>query len=89
MMFKNILFNLVLVIALLEVLALIFTLLFPKYRVWPPPKKKSWQFWYTWVGFGEDEVIQEPCDDCDMTGQKQIDGPYDQCYDGYYGSSSV
>ncbi len=26
---------------------LVVSLLFPKYRVWPPPKKGSWQFWYT------------------------------------------
>ena len=25
---------------------LIVSLLYPKYRLWPPPKKSSWQYWY-------------------------------------------
>ena len=25
---------------------LILTLLYPKHRIWPPPKKNSWQYWY-------------------------------------------
>ena len=24
----------------------------PNYRIWPPPSARSWQFWFTWVGFG-------------------------------------
>ncbi len=25
------------------------SIFFPKYRVWPPPKKYSWQFWISWI----------------------------------------
>jgi protein-S-isoprenylcysteine O-methyltransferase Ste14 len=25
------------------------SILFPKYRIWPPPKKYSWQFWISWI----------------------------------------
>ncbi len=28
--------------------SLVITLLMPKYRIWPPPSKRSWQFFYTW-----------------------------------------
>jgi len=35
-----------LVFELLLGTALIVSLLYPKYRVWPPPKKGSWQYWY-------------------------------------------
>ena len=24
----------------------------PDYRIWPPPSARSWQFWFTWIGFG-------------------------------------
>jgi len=27
----------------------ILTLLYPKHRVWPPPRKNSWQYWYIHV----------------------------------------
>ncbi|MFB0522442.1 MAG: isoprenylcysteine carboxylmethyltransferase family protein [Candidatus Bathyarchaeia archaeon] len=29
--------------------SLILTLLYPKHRVWPPPRKNSWQYWYTHI----------------------------------------
>lgn len=29
--------------------SLIITLFFPNKRVWPPPQKNSWQFWFTWI----------------------------------------
>ncbi len=28
---------------------LIFTIIKPKYRIWPPPNKDSWQFWISWI----------------------------------------
>ena len=28
--------------------SLVVTLLSPRFRVWPPPKKRSWQYLYTW-----------------------------------------
>ena len=38
-------FGITLVFELLLGTALIVSLLYPKYRVWPPPKKGSWQYW--------------------------------------------
>jgi protein-S-isoprenylcysteine O-methyltransferase Ste14 len=29
--------------------ALILTLMVPRLRMWPPPGKRSWQYWYTWI----------------------------------------
>ena len=43
------LFYIVLVANILALFGLIITLLFPKTRIWPPPRKRSWQFWYTWI----------------------------------------
>ena len=40
------LFGITLVIELLLGGGLIVSLLLPKYRLWPPPKKGSWQYWY-------------------------------------------
>ncbi|MFQ5832540.1 MAG: methyltransferase family protein [Candidatus Thorarchaeota archaeon] len=28
---------------------LLISIISPKYRVWPPPHKRSWQFWYVWI----------------------------------------
>jgi protein-S-isoprenylcysteine O-methyltransferase Ste14 len=39
-------FGINLVFELLLGTALIVSLLYPKYRVWPPPKKGSWQYWH-------------------------------------------
>jgi protein-S-isoprenylcysteine O-methyltransferase Ste14 len=41
------LFTVTLVLEFLLGGGLIVSLLYPKYRVWPPPKKRSWQYWYT------------------------------------------
>ena len=41
------LFGITLVIEFLLGGGLIVSLLLPKHRVWPPPKKDSWRFWYT------------------------------------------
>ena len=27
------------------------SIFFPKHRIWPPPKKDSWQFWVSWILF--------------------------------------
>lgn len=40
------LFGITLVLEFLLGVGLIVSLLLPKYRVWPPPKKGSWQYWY-------------------------------------------
>ena len=29
--------------------SLVVTIARPEYRVWPPPRRASWQYWYTWV----------------------------------------
>lgn len=34
---------------ILLLISLIITLVKPKYRIWPPPRKNSWQFWFTWI----------------------------------------
>ncbi|MFX1232930.1 MAG: methyltransferase family protein [Promethearchaeota archaeon] len=44
-----IIFIITLTASILLVGGLIFTLIMPKYRIWPPPSKKSWQFWISWV----------------------------------------
>ena len=36
-------------IGLALLLGLFISYFFPKKRIWPPPKKNSWQFWYTWI----------------------------------------
>jgi protein-S-isoprenylcysteine O-methyltransferase Ste14 len=41
-----VLFGIALVLELLLGGGLIVSLLLPKYRVWPPQKKGSWQYWY-------------------------------------------
>ena len=40
------------VVVICEVLigwALILTIMVPRLRIWPPPGKRSWQYWYTWI----------------------------------------
>lgn len=46
---KLILFTIVLLANLLVLFGLFITLFFPKTRIWPPPGKRSWQFWSTWI----------------------------------------
>jgi protein-S-isoprenylcysteine O-methyltransferase Ste14 len=29
-------------------ISLVVTIARPRYRVWPPPSRTSWQYWYTW-----------------------------------------
>ena len=28
---------------------IVLTIFKPKYRLWPPPNKNSWQFWTVWI----------------------------------------
>lgn len=46
---KLTLFLCLLVISLLFSSGLLFSLMIPKIRMWPPPEKKTWQFYYVWV----------------------------------------
>jgi hypothetical protein len=41
------LFALALILESLLGFGLITSLLYPKHRIWPPPKLGSWQYWYT------------------------------------------
>ncbi len=46
---KFALFAVVLSVNLLLLLGVAVSALFPKFRIWPPPRKNSWQFWVSWV----------------------------------------
>lgn len=46
---KLIIFLCLLVLSTLFSLGLFISLLYPKLRMWPPPQKNSWQFWYVWI----------------------------------------
>ena len=45
------LFGFILVADSLLLLAIVVSILFPKFRIWPPPKKDSWQQWVSWLLF--------------------------------------
>jgi len=38
--------GLTLILELLLAIGLLISLMYPKHRLWPPPKKGSWQYWY-------------------------------------------
>ena len=35
----------------LNLTALVLTLCLKNVQVWPPPGKRTWQFWFTWISF--------------------------------------
>jgi len=41
-------FKIIIVAEILLGVGLLVSLLMPKYRIWPPPRKNSWQFLYIW-----------------------------------------
>ena len=45
------LFALILIADSLLLAVIAISILFPKFRIWPPPKKDSWQQWVSWVLF--------------------------------------
>ncbi len=45
----DILFYAVLVSDIILILGVAFSVGFPKYRIWPPPSKNSWQYWASWI----------------------------------------
>jgi protein-S-isoprenylcysteine O-methyltransferase Ste14 len=47
----SILFVFVLSVEFVLLFGIIISIFFPKHRVWPPPKKDSWQFWVSWILF--------------------------------------
>ena len=45
----NILFLATITIELVLGISFILTLLLPDFSVWPPPSRRSWQFWFIWI----------------------------------------
>ncbi len=45
----EILFYVVLFSDILLLLGVVFSVGFPRYRIWPPPSKNSWQYWISWI----------------------------------------
>lgn len=43
------LFVLILTVDFLLLFGVAVSIIFPKHRIWPPPKKASWQFWVSWI----------------------------------------
>jgi len=48
-MLEFITFIFIIIAEILLSLALLKSLIDPPHRIWPPPKRKSWQFYYIWV----------------------------------------
>ena len=48
---STVLFAIVLVADFSLLSAVAVSIVFPKFRVWPPPKKDSWQQWVSWILF--------------------------------------
>jgi protein-S-isoprenylcysteine O-methyltransferase Ste14 len=46
---KFVLFIVLLLVNFLLLLGVTISILFPKFRIWPPPRRNSWQFWVSWV----------------------------------------
>jgi len=44
-----ILFYIVLISDIFLLLGLGVSILFPRYRIWPPPSRTSWQYWASWI----------------------------------------
>ena len=42
-------FSILFYILALNLIALVLTLCLKNVQVWPPPSKRSWQFWFTWI----------------------------------------
>ena len=47
----SVLFVFILLVDFLLLSGIVFSIFFPKRRIWPPPKKDSWQFWVSWILF--------------------------------------
>jgi protein-S-isoprenylcysteine O-methyltransferase Ste14 len=45
-------FLILLVVTTAFSLGLMINLCCPKMRIWPPPGKHSWQFWFVWISYG-------------------------------------
>jgi protein-S-isoprenylcysteine O-methyltransferase Ste14 len=47
----SVLFVFILLLDFLLFFGIVISIFFPKRRIWPPPKKDSWQFWVSWILF--------------------------------------
>lgn len=47
----QVLFGVILVADFLLLLVIVVSISFPKFRIWPPPKKDAWQQWVSWTLF--------------------------------------
>jgi protein-S-isoprenylcysteine O-methyltransferase Ste14 len=47
----SVLFVSVLLVDFVLLFGIVVSIFFPKRRIWPPPKKNSWQFWVSWILF--------------------------------------
>ena len=47
----SVLFGIILAADFLLLLVIVISIFFPKSRIWPPPKKDSWQQWVSWTLF--------------------------------------
>jgi protein-S-isoprenylcysteine O-methyltransferase Ste14 len=47
----SVLFVFILSVDFLLLFGIVISIFFPKRRIWPPPKKDSWQFWVSWILF--------------------------------------
>jgi len=48
-MISTILFFILIVTGVIFCISLIISIIYPNYRIWPPPKKSSWQFYFIWI----------------------------------------
>jgi protein-S-isoprenylcysteine O-methyltransferase Ste14 len=46
---KFVLFVVVLIANFLLLFGVALSTFFPKFRIWPPPRRNSWQFWVSWI----------------------------------------
>ncbi|MFW9839207.1 MAG: methyltransferase family protein [Candidatus Thorarchaeota archaeon] len=44
----ELLFYVVLISDILLLFGVVFSVAFPRYRIWPPPSRTSWQYWVSW-----------------------------------------
>ncbi len=48
-MISTILFFILIVTGVIYNISLIISIIYPNYRIWPPPSKSSWQFYFIWI----------------------------------------
>lgn len=48
-MIREIAFTSMLIIEVLIGISFVLTWILPEFRIWPPPSRRSWQFYYVWI----------------------------------------